>query len=77
MSEPPLELGTMERLGPWGVARELEKMIPVTLAARDAAKDKRERKRLSGQLRVQRSMLKWCKSRAGYVDPAKKNAASG
>jgi hypothetical protein len=69
MSEAPLELHTMERLGPWGVAREMEKLIPDTLAKRDAAKDKRERKRFSGQLRVQRMLLKWCKSRAGYVDP--------
>lgn len=49
------------------MARDIEAVIPVTKAARDAAKDKRERKRLSGQLKVQRSLLRWIKSRVGYV----------
>ncbi len=61
--------------GPWNTARELERLIPVTVAKRDATKDKAERKRLNNQLRSQRYLLKFCKSRAGYVDPAKGSAA--
>lgn len=53
----------------------MEAIIPVTLAKRDAAKDLKERKRLGKMLKLQRNLLRWCKTPAGYVDPAKRSAA--
>jgi hypothetical protein len=57
--------------GPWGLARDLEQTIAKNIALRDAAADPAERKRLNKLLKLQRDMLHWCKTRAGYVDPAK------
>lgn len=50
-------------------AAELRAALPDLLAKRDAAKSKRERKALSGRIRIARDLIKWIESRAGYRPP--------
>lgn len=56
-----------ERLTPNLLAEKAAAILPRLLAQRDAAKSKRERKVLSARIRSARLLLKWAKSRAGYV----------
>jgi hypothetical protein len=48
-------------------AEEMEALILELIPQRDAAKDKREKKALSGRIKTARMLVKWVKSRAGYV----------
>jgi len=58
---------------------DCEERLPGLLAAREGAKSTRERKQFSSRIRTTRMLLRWAKSRAGYVPPPrrKKVAASG
>lgn len=53
------------------MADECAALLPDLLAQREAATDKRERKALSSRIKTTRMLLRWCKSRAGYVAPAR------
>ena len=56
------------------MARELEALIPETIKARDAARTRAERKEHQLRLRSQRTLLAWCKTRVGYVEPEAESA---
>lgn len=56
-------------IGPTGMARECEKTIARLTAERDAL-PRSERKAINRRLREVRYLLAFCKSRAGYVEPA-------
>lgn len=69
MAESPFGLHEIEEAGPNGLAVKCEAILPGLLAARDAAPTKRERKQLSSRIKTARMLLKWAKTRAGYVTP--------
>ncbi len=57
-----------EESGPNHVARKCEETIEELLAARAVAKTKEDRRPINQRLHNVRSMLRWCKSQAGYVE---------
>ena len=61
-------LNEIEEAGPNGLARKCEALLPTLLADREAAKTKQERKHLSSRIKATRMLLKWAKTRAGYVE---------
>ncbi len=56
-----------EPMGPNLIAEKMAALLPDLLAQRDVAATKRERKALNGRIRIARDLLKWAKTRAGYV----------
>ena len=65
------EIEASDVSGPNKLALVAEVTLPELLRLRDAAKTKRERKHFSGRIRITRDLLKWAKTRAGYVEPVK------
>ncbi len=65
--------------GPNKLAADCERVIPELIAARDAAKTAKERKQLSSRLKTARYLLRWAKTRAGYVaaPPIRKTIREG
>jgi hypothetical protein len=55
--------------GPWGMARRLEVVIAEVTEKQAACSDPGEARRLKQTLKMQRSLLRWCKTRAGYRPP--------
>ena len=62
--------GETER-GPYKMAQECRAMIPKLDAEIAAAKTKREAKVLRQRRRLCRDIERWCRTRAGYVEPGK------
>jgi len=58
-----------EPRGPWHTARELEASIAELEASKAAAGSKDDRRSINQRLQLQRDLLKWCKTRAGYIKP--------
>ncbi|HEX8443034.1 MAG TPA: hypothetical protein VF631_05240 [Allosphingosinicella sp.] len=58
--------------GPNKLALVAEVTLPELIRLRDAATTKRERKHFSGRIRITRGLLRWAKTRAGYVQPVKR-----
>lgn len=56
-----------EEPGPNKLAATCEAMVPALIAERDAAKDRGTRKKLNSRIHTTRMLLRWAKSRAGYV----------
>lgn len=54
--------------GPTGMARYLEARIDELEGQRLDAGDRHERRPINKALHACRDMLRWCKSRAGYVE---------
>lgn len=57
--------------GPNKLAMVCEAMIPHLVAEREAAKSDTERKQLSVRLKTNTGLLRWAKTRAGYVQPVR------
>lgn len=60
-----------DRLTPNLLAERAAAIVAELLPLRDAATDKRVRKDYSRRIKTARIMLKWAKSRAGYVPLSK------
>lgn len=58
---------------PWSMARTLEGRVKVLEAELAAAPIDRQ-KAMKRNLKINRQLLRWCKTRAGYVDPVKGSA---
>jgi hypothetical protein len=50
------------------VVVDMSSAVPDLLAQRAAAKDKRVLRQLSARIKSARMLVRWAKSRAGYVD---------
>lgn len=61
--------GAVTERGPYAMEQAMLATLPDLLAQRDAATDKRERKALSSRIKTARMVIKWCRTRAGYVMP--------
>lgn len=53
--------------GPNKLAADCEALIPKLIAEREAAKDDAKKRALQARIKSARMLLRWCKSRAGYV----------
>ena len=67
-------MSDVEPRGPWGMARDLEARI-VELELERQALPRSTRRPINQHIHVIKGLLRWSKSRAGYIPPAKESVA--
>lgn len=58
-----------KRSGPYEIEQKARAILAELLPLRDAETDKRKRKQLSSRIKACRTLIEWCRARAGYRVP--------